>query len=247
MQFKYTPQEVDMNNNPIDTTPKKPHINVVFCIPGREFTMNFLQSWTRLVLEMNARGITFLLSNTYSPVVYYARTSCLRGHVLKGKKQLPFQGEITYDYLFWIDSDIVFNPEHCLKMLETMQNNRSIDVLSGLYPMADGVHSTCVEHWDEEFFKKNGTFQFLTMEDCQSRQGLFPSFYIGFGWLCVRQGVQEKFEYPFFKPIFHELDGGIYDFSSEDASWFFELYHTHKIKLWVDPTIRVGHEKMVVL
>jgi len=87
---------------------QKPHVNVVFCIPGREFTANFLQSWTKLVNALTANRISYILSNTYSPVVYYARSACLKAHVLKGRNQKPFQDEITYDFLMWIDSDIVF-------------------------------------------------------------------------------------------------------------------------------------------
>jgi hypothetical protein len=66
----------------------------------------------------------------------------------------------------------------------------------------------------------------------------------------VRYGVHESFEYPFFKPQFHTLKEGtpteIYDFSSEDASFFLEL-REKGIKCYVDPEVRVGHEKMVTL
>jgi hypothetical protein len=52
-------------------------------------------------------------------------------------------------------------------------------------------------------------------------------------------GIFEQFEYPFFKPIFHELKGGaIYDFSSEDASFFLEL-KDKGIKSYVDPNQNV--------
>ena len=97
---------------------QKPHINVIFCIPGREFTANFLQSWTNLCNAMYQNGISFALSNAYSPVVYYARSACLRAHVLRGRNQKPFDGQFTYDYIMWIDSDIVFSPEDFFKLLQ---------------------------------------------------------------------------------------------------------------------------------
>lgn len=235
---------------------KKQHINVVFCIPGREFTASFLQSWTNVVNALTQNGITFALSNAYSPVVYYARSACLQGNVLKGRNQKPFQEQITYDYIIWIDSDIVFTPEQVFGLLKRMQERPDIQLLSGLYLMADGHHTTCVDKWDEEHFSQNGSFKFLTKEDItnktkepefQQNQGLFECVYIGFGFLCVRYGVHESFEYPFFKPTFHELKGGeIYDFSSEDASFFLQLREKN-IKCFVDPNIFVGHEKMVVL
>jgi hypothetical protein len=233
-----------------------PHVKVVFCIPGREFTANFLQSWTKLTNLMYQRGFSFVLSNTYSPVVYYARTACLQAHVLRGRNQKPFNGQFTYDYIMWIDSDIVFEPEHFLTLLEKMDRNKHMQLLSGTYLMIDGHHTTIVDKWDEDHFQQNGSFKFLTMPEVREKlllkevkenDGCFEAVYAGFGWLMVRYGVHEMFEYPFFKPIFHELKGGeIYDFSSEDASFFLEL-REKGVKLFVDPTVNVGHEKMIVI
>lgn len=234
---------------------KKPHINVVFCIPGREFTANFLQSWTNLCNAMYQNGISFALSNAYSPVVYYARSACLRLHVLRGRNQKPFNEEFTYDYLMWIDSDIVFTPENFFVLLQRMQQNRELQILSGLYLMADGHHTTCVDKWDEDYFQQNGSFQFLTLEQTKAKakeeetiknNGIFECVYIGFGWCMIRSGVFEQLEYPHFRPEFHELKNGIYDFSSEDASFFLEM-RKKGIKSYVDPNVLVGHEKMVVL
>lgn len=240
----------NVNSSPVaslNLPPAKPHVNVIFCIPGREFTMNFLQSWTRLVIELNQRRISFLLSNTYSPVVYYARTSCLRGHVLRGVDQKPFDDGLSYDMLFWIDSDIVWEPSHFFKIYDQMMQNPSLDCLAGVYPMQDGMTSTIVEEWDEDYFAENGTFRFLPMQEVQQKEGLFKAFYVGFGFFAVRKATQDRFKYPFFQPIFHSLKGGaIYDFSSEDASWFYQAKEMG-IQLWIDGSVRVGHEKMVIL
>ena len=225
---------------------QKQHVNIVFCIPGREFTCNFLQSWTKLCNALYQNNISFVLSNAYSPVVYYARSACLRLHVLRGKHQKPFNEEITYDYIFWIDSDIVFEPEHLFTILKRMQENRDMQVLGGVYMMADGYHTTIVDKWDEEFFAENGSFKFLTKEDLNAKKGVFECVYAGFGWLCVRYGVHESFEYPHFRPTFHTLKNDIYDFSSEDASFFLELKEKG-IKAYIDPDVRVGHEKMIVI
>lgn len=235
------------------------HVNVVFCIPGREFTANFLKSWTNLMGALNANNITFALMNSYSPVVYYARSACLGMSVLNGKKQKPFNnGQLTYDYIMWIDSDIVFTPQHFFRLLERMIKNPQMRMLSGLYKMADNYHTTCVDEWDEEYFINHGSFRFLTLEDCQKKKelhkntdGIFKCVYIGFGFLLIRSGVFEEFDYPVFYPQFHTLKGKdgkeVYDFSSEDASFFLDCYHKKKIDCFVDPDVVVGHEKMVVL
>lgn len=238
---------------------QKPHINVIFCIPGREFTANFLQAWTNLCNAMYQNGISFALSNAYSPVVYYARSACLRAHVLRGRNQKPFNGEYTYDYIMWIDSDIVFTPDQFFALLQKMQRNPEMKLLAGTYLMQDGIHTTVVKDWDEDYFAEHGSFKFLTLQECQDmlklpetqkNDGTFVSVYTGMGFLCLRSGVHEMFEYPFFKPQFHTLKAGtpgeIYDFSSEDSSFFLELAEKG-VKLYIDPTIHVGHEKHVVI
>jgi len=247
------------SQQPNVTPGQKPHVNVVFCVPGREFTSNFLQCWTNLVNTLYQNKISFALSNAYSPVVYYARSACLRGHVLNGRNQKPFQGEITYDYLMWIDSDIVFQPEHFYTLLKRMEENRELQILCGNYLMQDGVHSVSVSDWDENYFSQNGSFKFLTKEAVLNKKtepstiankGLFEVVYSGFGWLMARFGVFEQLEYPFFRPQFHTLKEGtpneIYDFSSEDASFFLEM-REKGIKSYCDPDVWVGHEKRVVL
>lgn len=232
-----------------------PHVKIVFCIPGREFTANFLQSWTKLCNALYMNSISFVLSNTYSPVVYYARTACWRGSVLRGRNQKPFNGEITYDYIMWIDSDIVWEPEQFFALLQRMEQNPNLQCLAGTYLMADGYHTTVVDEWDEDYFASNGSFKFLTNEECdaklkdpkvQAQGGIFEAVYAGFGFFMHRYGVAEMFEYPFFRPQFHELKNGIYDFSSEDSTFFLEL-REKGVKLFIDPTVKVGHEKQVVI
>ena len=133
MKFKYDAMPVDekvklASQQPQNFAPsqqQKPHVKVVFCIPGREFTANFLQSWTKLCNALYMNGISFVLSNTYSPVVFYSRSSALRCDVRRGRQQKPFNEEITYEYLMWIDSDIVWEPQDFFALLERMEKNKN--------------------------------------------------------------------------------------------------------------------------
>ena len=70
--------------------------------------------------------------------------------------QTKFGGEIDYDYIMWIDSDIVFKPEQFFKLLD-----HDRDIISGLYMMQDNINYATVEHMDEDFFADNaGTIVF---------------------------------------------------------------------------------------
>lgn len=102
-------------------------MKIVFCLPGRSFSNNFLVCWSELLQYLPRYGITPILSSQYDSVVYYVRNKCLGGSVTRGINQKPFNGEVDYDYMMWIDSDIVFKVDDFLALL-----NMNKDIASGL-------------------------------------------------------------------------------------------------------------------
>ena len=218
---------------------------VIFALPGREFSGRFLQCWTELVYACLQNGIQPIMSQHYSPLLYYVRNMCLGGDNLRGIDQKPFGGQLDYDYIMWIDSDVVITPDHYFKLLQDDK-----DIASGLYMMADNTHYATVEDWDDEFFLKHGHFQFLNREMVQAKQGkLFTADYTGFGWVLIKKGVFESLQYPWFQPVWTEynIDGKIVrDFTMEDVA-FCKMIKEKGYDVWIDPSVIVGHEKMVVL
>ena len=218
-------------------------MRVIFCLPGRTFSDKFLKSWTALLAELGDRDISFVVSQAYDSVVYYVRNKCLGGNLLAGPSQKPFGGKVEYDYMMWIDSDIVFKPEDFFKLLEHKK-----DVVSGMYMMQDRKHFTTVQHWDTKFFKKNGHFPFLTEKDIKRKKQLIPVAYTGFGWMLVKNGVFESLDYPWFRPLWKEFpfDPPVREFTSEDVAAC-HLIKKNGFTIHVDPTVRVGHEKMIIV
>lgn len=244
-------------------------LKIVFCIPGNNFSGRFLESWTDLVGYCLGNNILPLLSCKQSCNIYYVRNMCLGADISRGKYQKPFNGEIEYDYVMWIDSDIVFKPEQFGKLLDHKN-----DIVSGIYLMDDGNHFATCKDWDEEYFSKHGHFKFLTLDDINLTQGLSPirkaggeieggkskenekvNFsrkeelievsYTGMGFMLVKKGVFESMEYPWFKPIEKKI-GTMVDFTMEDVSFCLRAKE-NGFKIYVDPTVRVGHEKKIVL
>jgi len=78
---------------------------IIFCLPGKQFSNNFLMSWTKLLLWCTNQGMITHVSSKYSPLLYYVRNMCLGGSTMTGIKQLPFGGKVDYDYIMWIDSN----------------------------------------------------------------------------------------------------------------------------------------------
>ena len=227
-------------------------MKIILAIPGRTYSNKFLMSWTELIMSLMKRGIDFQVINKYSSVVYYARNMCLGGDNLRGAKQLPYQGQIDYDYMMWIDSDIVWRSNDFYKLLSTLEGYPHLQIVAGLYKMEDMKHYATVVEWDIEYFKKRGTFKFLSINDLKQydKETLIEVAYTGMGFILIRKGVFEKIGYPWFMPIWEEilLDNGIVakDFTSEDVG-FCRTATNKGIKIFVDPSIIVGHEKVKVL
>lgn len=165
---------------------------------------------------------------------------CLGGNVLNGANQKPYNGQLDYDYMMWIDSDVIFSVDQFLKLLQHQK-----DIVSGLYLMEDNYQYATVENWDEEFFAKNGYFTFLNRDTLKNKKDLFQVSYTGFGFMLVKRGIFEQMEYPWFQPEYINI-GNARDFTMEDVS-FCRKANRLGHQIFVDPTIVVGHEKLKIL
>lgn len=213
---------------------------IIFCLPGSHFTGSFLDSWSNLLIYCISKKIQFAIQRKESSVVNYARTKCLAANVLRGRNQKPFDGKLDYTHLMWIDSDIVFKPEQFQKLL-----NLDKDIVAGVYSMQDGIHYAAVEEWDEEYFLQNGTFKFLKKDGINGRLDLLNVAYSGMGFMLIKKGVFESIDYPWFEPIHQEIKH-IVDFTSEDVAFCLKA-GSKGFKIFIDPTIIVGHEKNIIL
>ena len=215
-------------------------VKVVFCMPGRQYSREFLLAWSDLLMQASSRGHQVMISQQYSSVVHFARAKCMGGDVLKGPDQKPFQGNVEYDVMMWIDSDIVFKPDDFFALLESPH-----DVTAGMYMMEDLQHFATVREWNEDFFLKNGTFKFMRPEDIVGASQYVPVAYTGMGWMMIRKGVVETIKYPWFHSEL-QIVGPLIDMNAEDVSFCRALQaagHT----IHVDTKIRVGHQKLMLI
>jgi hypothetical protein len=215
-------------------------MKIVFCLPGNGFSGRFLDGWSELVAYCLTQGIQILISRKESCNIYYVRNMCLGADTLRGKNQKPFDNKIDYDYLMWIDSDMVFAPAQFQRLL-----NHQKDIVAGIYSMADGKEFATVPEWDEEYFKANGCFKFLNKAEIEGKNELFKVSYTGMGFMLVKKGVFEAMEYPWFKPLEKQI-GDMVDFTMEDVSFCLRAKESG-FDIWVDPAIIVGHEKKIVI
>ena len=223
------------------TSPKSKPLKVVFCIPGRSFSNTFLRCWTDLLAWCLQNNIQALLSNAYDSNVYYVRNKILGADDRGGKNQDPFGGQLDYDYIMWIDSDMAFTPEHFKQLLDMKK-----DIATGIYKTADNIHYATVKDWNLDFFKKEGRFEFLTDEHLQTEEPIFTVEYNGFGWMLIKKGVIESLEYPWFRPLWQEVDSNIHTFTSEDVG-FCQKAIEKGYKIYANKNLIIGHEKSWIL
>lgn len=222
-------------------------MKIIFCLPGRSYSNEFLKQWSETVFSMAKKGIDFKLVNSYTSNVYYVRNQCLGGQVLAGKNQKPFQGA-PYDYTMWIDSDILYRAEHLDKLFAIAEGYKNdVHIISGLYKMHNGKHYATVQNWDKEYFKKHGTFEFWTDADLKKlpKDEIAEVSYTGMGFILIRQGVFEEIGYPWFRPLYQDI-GPAHDFCSEDVGFCLKAQEKG-YSIWVDPSIVVKHEKTIPL
>ena len=217
-------------------------MKVVFCLPGKSFSKHFMQSWSELLLWCFRNGITPLVNIQYNAVIYYCRNQLLGGDLQNGPKQVPYGGNVDYDYIMWLDSDMVFKPEHFAKLLRVNQ-----DIVSGLYLMDGGKQYATVQNWDYEHFGKHFSFEFLTPDIVNKYQEDYPNTlldveYTGFGFILIKKGVFEEIGYPWFRPIYYDLPNGISDFCEEDVG-FCQMAIKKGFKIYIEPSVVLGHEK----
>lgn len=215
-------------------------MKVIFCLPGNNFSDKWMHSWMDTLTVMSQNNISWAYSMAYDPVVYYTRNRILGGNNIDGINQKPFRGNIEYDYQIWIDSDIVWQGSDILKLLQHQK-----PIVSGCYMMANNQELPIVENLDWDRLSESGTFRFLNRNDLAAKNSIFRASYVGFGFLAIAKGVMETMEYPWFRPRFVQHND-FFDFTAEDVGFCWsaqDLGH----EIWVDPSIRVGHQKHITL
>ncbi len=83
-------------------------MRLIICLPGNNFSGQWLDSFIPFYNWCIHNKITPILSRRESCNIYYVRNMCLGGDSNAGENQKPWQGRIEYDYILWIDSDNMF-------------------------------------------------------------------------------------------------------------------------------------------
>jgi len=146
-------------------------MNIVFCLPGREFSNKFLNSWTSLIHNI-PKDWKWAHVTGYVPNITYSRQSLLD----RAKMFRP-------THYMWIDSDQVFNPNQFLQLA-----SHDLPIISGLYKK---------ENLPDQFAgcKLNG--ETLTTSDIEGVDKPIEVLANGMGFMLVKSEVFDLIEKPF--------------------------------------------------
>lgn len=195
----------------------------------------YVTSLVKTISYLNEVGISYTFLNQYSSMVSTAReATIIGGTYLDPFNNEPIRGKATYDKIFWIDSDIEWEIEDFMKLY-----NSDKDIVSGLYfdqrmtPMFS-VNSSNPKPEIERIIKS---------DKCEE------VFAVGFGFLCVKQGVFEKMPRPWFESLFEKMqseDGKkeIFIPYGEDFAWCKKAKNSGFV-IHLDPTVSLSHYKKV--
>lgn len=217
------------------------HRDVVICTPGHSMKAPYVKSLLHTIKRLDSEGISWTFVSEYSSFVAHAREATILANKSAGDKKSdylenPILQGITYNKIFWIDSDISWTPEDFLKLYRSEE-----PVISGVYASSlDG--DLCVFYEGDDgmpvFHKKSSFLGFIP-----EGQEVVPVFTVGFGFLCVATGVFEKLERPYFN--IETLPWGEHVVSiGEDFSWCLRAKRAG-YEIMVDRSVLVGHHKEV--
>lgn len=239
------------NTTTVEEVTKDKKKLVVIALPGNSYSGTFLMSWTKTIDALRNNNYEVVVLNRYSSFVGFSRMMTLGLDVTRGADQKPFGEQLDYDVWLTIDSDIIFNHE---QVIELINNTDVHPVVSGMYMMSDLKHFPCITEWDENYFATNGTFKFSTPEDIENyknetKQKFMPVVYNGMGFFACRKGVIESMKYPYFWDELQTIKGNdtnMVDMCSEDVAFCRNLGKAG-YDIYVNTDLRVGHEKKLII
>lgn len=143
--------------------------------------------------------------------------------------------EKEMDFVFWLDSDMVFREDTLVRMMDTLQKN-DLDILTGLYFRRVPPYSPVL--FDRLDMNEDDTCNFSEFTTIPDK--LFEVGACGFGCVLMRADVfldvQSRFG-NMFAPIAN---------NGEDVAFCWRARQCG-IKIWCDPTIICGHVSTTVV
>ena len=208
-------------------------MKVLIATPGSDAKMGYVKSLVKTCRALDERGVEYAFISRFSSFVPTARELTALDSSSHSWTTNEVAGGVEYDKIFWIDSDIEWEPEDFLKLWDS-----DLDIVSGLYQL-DVAGNVAVNYPSEGGLPTRvNKVEFLLHSEPVEVGG------VGFGFLAVKRGVFEKMERPWF--LINRIQLGEVKVNvGEDYSWCANASRAG-FKIFVDPEVKVKHHKETV-
>jgi hypothetical protein len=235
-------------------------IDLVFLLPGNPSSGIQAINTQMAISSLMSKGKSVAIQHSISNNIYLVRNGCLGSNKMD-KGQKPFGGK-DYGHLVWVDSDNFISPEIIERLI-----SHNVDVVGAWYgqkagPITEDSMVTCGEV-DIEYFKeehkqliiqplKSYNLRHYNAEDIRllprNGKGLLEVGYLGLGCVVMKKGIMESLDFPWFKSwvLEYEKEGKIVrELVTDDLGICLRL-RDKGFNLFIDPEVRVGHEKSFI-
>ena len=228
-------------------------------MPGGPFSGDFLINFNGLTSRLIYAGVNTATAHLTGSCIHRLRNQVGGAHPENGLFQKPFsftEESNEYDYIMWIDSDIIFTLKDFTKLISLDK-----DVVTGWYSQKNGLPACgftrkIKDKYDLKtppfpLYDRHNVYTFYNDNEIESKTDPYIIDWVGMGWFLIKAGVMDKVKFPWFAPLtvrMGKTKNGehIYDSLSEDLSFQIALKNAG-FDIWLDPTVRVGHEKVQVI
>jgi hypothetical protein len=229
----------------------KTNKRVILSLPGTEYSATFLLQWSDTILELTKQGYSIGVSAGLSDEQSLSHYRTIGTDVLRGKEQIPFEGKMDYDVWVNIDSKVIFTPK---QVIELVEDTDKYPIISGVYRMSDTSRLSYITEFNDEYFKKNGAYEFTNIDSVNPNMKHVPIKYTDIGFFACTREVLEKLEYPQFYHAPVEIEGGGEDENGHGllhvpsyAEAFCRNINSAGFIIHVNTDLRVGHEKKLIV
>lgn len=132
--------------------------------------------------------------------------------------------EYGYDYILWIDSDMII-PKNALVKLWTHDK----DIVSGVYAYKILMGENAVVKRFKD--KENDVYEDIPLKEIRESTELIEVDGVGFGCVLTKTDVFRKIQSPWF----------VYSPDMGEDIYFCRKAQSAGYKVWLDPTIKAGH------
>lgn len=222
-------------------------VDYVFCHPGNPSSAVQSIRCEMIRAELMGKGKSVGITHAASSNIYAVRNACLNKAGGYRKDQKPFEG--TYDdykFIIWVDSDNMITLEQVERLI-----SHDVDIVAGWYlqQKQNGTPITSCGCWSGRQKDRHVIPESAIMTFPRNDKGLIEVDFAGFGLMVMKKGVLELIDYPWFRSWVFEWDEDgvpMADMMTEDTGLLLRLKEKG-FHVFVDPEVRIGHEKKMVI